>query len=503
MVAWRPMTKGEQFAATILTLGLAANSEALRGRILPLADAASFRTIAGQYGLDRSYVWFRADLIDGADPASFEVLDFGFSRDNTHIWSGAALVLPLLPGQANSIEILSEQMFSVDAETYLAGVPAVLLPERPTAPPTHYCRGWFTMNDAIWLGAQKVLLVDGEVRMLDCDSSIMRVYENGVPREDIDRNNGLIVIADGAVQHLSRAGDATLVATMPETITETRLTASSFRNDNILLARGASGTVYAVGLQPSTPVQYLGRFDVLPDSDAIVLGRAFWLGDNYFTLNEPFEAGGPVVTDQGPAERFGSMAMVDGVLFHSTQVVARPGDVTVRMIDDDRLLIGAACYNFGNYVTDVADPTAEAPKIREVCQSMRPPDDVLYDGWRIAFQPGLTRLGLSETNPGFVSYALGQVSIENESDQTQSLPAEFLQDIELRVNGTLILPPDDAWDEKGMRVEPGQIHSWTLQADTNDDPQNWGWTLMMRHNAARAQVFDDALFYIGRGQFLR
>lgn len=85
VVAWRPMTKGEQFAATILTLGLAANSEALRGRILPLADAASFRTIAGQYGLDRSYVWFRADLIDGADPASFEVLDFGFSRDNTHL----------------------------------------------------------------------------------------------------------------------------------------------------------------------------------------------------------------------------------------------------------------------------------------------------------------------------------------------------------------------------------------------------------------------------------
>jgi hypothetical protein len=199
-------------------------------------------------------------------------------------------------------------------------------------------------------------------------------------------------------------------------------------------------------------VQHLGRFDALPDSDAIILERAFWLGNNYFTLNEPFETVGPLVTDHGPAERLGRMALADGIFFYSTRVIARLGDLTVRMIDDGRLLIAAACYNFGNYVTDVADPTAEAPKVREVCQSMRSPDDVLYDGWRIAFQPGLTRLGPRETNIGLVSYALGQISIEHESDQTQSLPAEFLQDIELRVNGTLILPPNGAWDEKGMRV---------------------------------------------------
>jgi hypothetical protein len=88
------------------------------------------------------------------------------------------------------------------------------------------------MNDAIWLGAHKVLPVNGEVRMLDCDSSIMRVYENGVPREEISRNNGLIVIADGVLQQISRAGNVTLVATMPEPITATRLTTNNSRNDS-------------------------------------------------------------------------------------------------------------------------------------------------------------------------------------------------------------------------------------------------------------------------------
>lgn len=503
VVAWRPRTAGEQFVATILSLGLAANSETLRGRTLPLADATSFRTIAGQYGLDRSHVWFRGDLIDGADPASFEVLDFGFSQDNTHLWKGAELVLPFSPLQENNIEIHSELMFSVNTETYLAIAPAVLLPERPATPPTHYCRGWFMMNDAIWLGAQKVLPVDGEVRMLDCDGSIRTVYEDGVGREDTDDNNGLMVIANSAVQRLSRAGDTTLVATMPEPITETRLLKGSVRNNGILLVQGTSGTVYAVGLKPGTPVQNLGRFDALPDRNAILLGQAFWLGDNYFTLDEPVEATAPVVKDHGLAERFGNIALADGALFDGARVVAHPGDMPLRMINDNTLLIGVACYNFGTYVTDVADPAAEARQIMEVCQTMRPPPDVLYDGLRLAFRPALTHLGPSDAHPGFQSYALGQVIIENEADQIRNLHPEFLQGIELRIDGTPISPPEDAWDEQGVRVEPGQSHRWTLQADTNDDPQYWGWTLLMRPSTARAEVFGDAQFYIGRGQFLR
>lgn len=503
VVAWRPMTAGEQFVTNILTLGLAANSETLRGRTIPLADAASFRTMAGQYGLDRSYVWFRADLIDGADPASFEVLDFGFSQDKNHIWKGAELVLPLSSGQENRTEIHSELMFSVDTETFLAVAPAVLLPERPTSPPIHYCRDWFMMNEAIWLDAQKVLPVDGEVRMLECDSSIRTVYDDGVGREDIDANNGLIVIANGAVQQLSRAGDTTLMAKMPEPITETRLLQNSVRNDGVLLAQGMSGTVYAIGLKPGTPVQNLGRFAALPDRNASLSGQAFWLADNYFTLNEPFDASAPVVKDHGIAERFGSMALASGALFHGARVVAHPGDMPLRMINADTLLIGVACYNFGTYVTDVADPAAEARQIMEVCQTMRPPPDVLYDGLRLAFRPALTHLGPSDTNPGFQSYALGQVIIENEADQSRNLHPEFLQGIELRINGTSISPPEDAWNKQGIRVEPGQDHRWTLRADTNDDPQYWGWTLLMHHSTARAQVFGDAQVYIGRGQFLR
>lgn len=503
VVAWRPMTTAEQFAAIALTLGMATNTDTVRGNTLPLADAASFRTIAAEYGLDRAHVWFRGDLLDGADPASFEVLDFAFSRDRTHIWKGATLVLQFSPDRSNNVQVHSDLIFSVDAETYLAAEPTVLLPESPATPPSHYCRDWFLMNDAIWLGETEVLPVDSEVKLVDCDGGIRMVYEDGVPLEDIDSNYGLTVITNGAVQRLTRAGDTTRLATMPERITETRLTANSFRNDSVLLARAASGAVYAVAAQPGIPAQLLGHFNALPDSNAIVLGRAFWLGDRYFTLNEPSEAMEYVVKDHGRAERFGSMALADGVLFSGSQVVARPGDMSLRMINDNTVLIGVACYNYGDYVTDVADPAAEVPEITEVCQTMRRPDDVLYDGLRIGFQPTLTLLGPSDTNPGFVSYSLGEVFFENETDQTRELPADFLQSIELRVDGTLILPPDGAWDEQGVRLEPGQRHSWTLQEDTNDDPQYWGWSLSMRHNAVRAQVFDDAQFYIGNGQFLR
>lgn len=359
------------------------------------------------------------------------------------------------------------------------------------------------MNGGIWSGARRVLPVEGQVEVLDCDGSVFTRYENGQPREDISDNKGLLIRNAADIWRLTLDGEATQMVALPEPIAQTRLIGSSTLSVQLLLARAGSGMVYAAGLQPDHPVQSLGSFDSLPRDDAVMLGKAFWLGDHYFTLGVQPDRDELVVIDQGAGERFGDFAKVDGRVFQGADVIIRPGDLPLRQINDATLLVGAACYNFGGYVTDVPDTAAEASQILQLCQIMRRPRDILYDGLRIEFLAQLVDRGPWADDSQRTSFEIGAIFIENVSENVQNLSPEFLEGFDLKIIGTSIAPPSDAWPKQGVRIRPGQRHSWALKVNSNDDPEYWGWTLSMRHNDERTPVFGTETFYIGQGQFLK
>ncbi|MDO5632393.1 MAG: DKNYY domain-containing protein [Paracoccus sp. (in: a-proteobacteria)] len=501
IVVWRPMSPGSQIVATILTLGLAANSEVVAGRSLPLADAASFRTLEHQYGRDNDHVWFRAEQIEGADPASFVVLDHGFSRDRTHIWHQATPVMALETAQQDNVRAHSQRILSVGTQTWLISTPPLLLPEAPAAPPDHYCRDWFTMNGALWRGASRMLLLDGPTEALDCDGGIRTVYRNGQPFEDITDNKGLL-LRDGAdIWRLHLEGPPQLIAILPEPVTEARLMRGRHDDEPVLLALTESGTVHAMRTQPQAQVQTLGRLGALPTAEEMTLDRGFQLRGRYFTLTAQPGPDDAVIADHGPAERFGDYALAGGRLFYGAEIVAHPKDLPLRQITSSMVLVGPSCLNFGYFVTDLADPAGEVDQIMALCDTMHPRTELLYDGLRIGFSPQLASLGPDTEHPRSNLFQLGEVFIENIGERDRGLARPFLTGFDLRVMGTKIEPPSESQPVQGVRLQPGQRHAWRPVASTDGNPWIWPWVLTMRHSPERAEIFGDRPFDVSHGGF--
>ncbi|MCK0121562.1 DKNYY domain-containing protein [Loktanella sp. F6476L] len=503
-MAWRPMSGVDKFVVNVLTLGLAANSETVNGRTLDTADIESFRVIAGRYGLDRTRVWLEGRQIVGADPATFAVLERGFAHDAFQVWKGGTQVMSLPAGETPLIEIHSDHILSIGEETWFASIPAFELPERPVTEPHHYCRHWLKMNGAIWEGATRLYDLDAAdpVEMLDCDTRVSTQFKDGVGTEDLSANAGLLIRQGPDITRLTLLHDVVDVMTFPEPIEQAGFVGSGIGRDAVYLARGRSGQVYATRLTKSSPIQPIGTFAALPSDDDMIFDDAFWMGADYFTVVPAEAVTDAHVVNQGSGIRVGRYAHVGGALFNRNEILAHPGDLPVRFLGEDTVLIGSTCMDFGEFVTDVIDPTADEREVRDNCSTMRRPETVLYDGLRIAFWPRLLPIGFTETDPVMEILDIGSLAITNVSDAPIDLSPEFLAGFYLRINRTEITRPDDAWPDGGLRLEAGASHTWTYNVHTNADPTYWAWTLKMVHNVERSKIFDSDPFYIATGQFV-
>lgn len=500
-VIWHPTSRGGRVAATVLTLGMALNSEVVGGRKVPFADPTTFRTLGDHHGRDDTYVWFEATVIEGADPEQFIVLEYGFSRDETRIWQGAKLVFVLDKDRSEPLRVHSERVLSIGPKTWLTTDPPSLLHETPTSKPEHHCRDWFIMNEALWLGPRRVLELTGPTEVLDCDGGVRTRYEDDQPFEDLSFNQGILLCDGTNVWHATLTADPLLLATLPDPVVATRLLGRGTGPERILLARTRRSEVFAIAMTPETPAQRLGRFSDLPSPNDIRPDRSFWVEGRYFTVNDPLDPGAPLFTDHGPSERFGDLVLTAGSLLHGARVVARPGGLSLRELGPAMVLVGPSCLHYGHFVTDVVDPLASADELRPHCDMMHRRSHVLYEGLRISFHPRLQDLGASTEHPGMTNYQLGEFVLENTDERPRHLPVTFLEGFQLRVQGSPIAPPPDAWPTTGLNLAPGQRHAWPLLADSNQAPTLWGWTLYMQHSVARVPIFGDESFPIGNGGF--
>ena len=502
-IAWRPMSGAEKFFVIAISFGQALNSETVNGRTLRSADVASFRVLAGRYGLDRSRVWFEGAQIVGADPKTFQVLERGFAHDAHQVWKGTTPILDLVGGDAHNIDVHSPHIFSVGETTWFAGTPSIQLPERPTAEPVHFCLQWFAMNDAIWEAGERRLVLDPAQnhKALGCDGSVTTRHENDEPYIDKSRNEGIVLQHGPALSRLTLLGETIRIATFPEDITGTQIIGSSVSSSEIVLAQGQSKTIYASGWHPDSQVQSIGRFESLPDDNAIFYRSAFWLDGSYFTVTAAEDDATAFVTNHGIAQRVGEYASIGDAIFWGERIIARPGNLTVRVAYDDYLLVGSACLNGPEFVSDVSDPLAEKYDISRACRAHNQRDVILYDGLRISFQPALIAIGQGDTRPDLPLFEIGSMVIENVSAKPHLLTPEFLGGFDLMISGTSISPPDDAWPRDGVELQTGETHRWTLKVQADGDPFSWGWQLKMRHNAERTAIFGDQTFFIANGLF--
>jgi hypothetical protein len=221
------------------------------------------------------------------------------------------------------------------------------------------------------------------------------------------------------------------------------------------------------------------------------------MDETYFTFSPTADNTEYYVVDHGPTEQLGSYARGGDFVYYGTDIIATPGDLPVRVVDEDYLLVGQACFSSGRYRVDVRDPLAEDREIRRQCR--RQQNQFLYDGLQIGFAAQLFGLGSLDSNPAKTVYELGKLTITNTSDEVRDLPAAFLEGFALRVIGRRIAPPDDAWPSEGVMLAAGESYSWTLKTSTVADPLSWVWTLEMEHSAKRAHVFHDKIDHIGGG----
>ena len=502
-MAWRPMSGVDKFVFNVLTLGLAANSETVNGRTLDTADIESFRVIAGRYGLDRTRVWLEGRQIVGADPATFAVLERGFAHDAFQVWKGGTRVMSLPAEETPTVEIHSDYILSIGDATWFVSDPAFELPERPVIEPRHYCRHWFKMNGAIWEGATRLYDLDAAdpAEMLDCDTLVSTQFKDGVGTEDLSANAGLLIRQGPAITRLTLLHDVVDIVTLPEPIAQAVFMGRGLNSRNVFLTLAPSGTVYAVRLNDKPVVQNIGVLNTLPDKEAMSFRYAFWLNGHYFTVVPEDEVEDRHIIDHGPASRLGAYAVVENEIFYGSRVVARPGDLPVRVGFDDDLLVGNACLSYGWYRSDVPDPNAENYDISRICGAHSLSDFVLYDGLQIHFSPRMISLGMGDTRPDLPMFDIGSMVIENLSDEPYFLTPEFLAGFDLRISDTSIEPPNDAWPDAGVLLAPDGKHSWPLRVQVIGDPFMWGWQLHMIHNAKRKAIFGDEPFHVGDGRF--
>jgi len=429
------------------------------------------------------------------------VLARGFSQDKAQLFQATWPVMNV--SDAANIKVFSSSIVTVDDAPWLISDPLIALPERPRREPDHFCRLWFSMNDAIWLGDEKRFDLEAanSFEVINCDGGIRRRFVDGVPEEILSANDGLLFHTDEAIWRLRLSGETEKISDLPEPIVHFEMMSPSVSANSFILVQDASGLVSAIGLTEDAVVQRLGRFDSLPDRSGPYIYNAFWLDDTFFTKTSKSETPDQFVIDRGVAERLGRYARVGDFIYDGAKLLAVSGDLPVRLVGEDTLLIGNACFHHGLYETDLRDSNADVDDVRELCELERGAAPILYDGLQIGFFPEIVDRGPVAGGATATEYALGRISITNTSDDLHTLPAWFLSGFDFQIYGTPIAPPDDAWPLEGIRLEPGQSHSWVLAANSDDDPRTWSWTLKMRHTDERATIFGDEPFYINTGQF--
>ena len=88
----------------------------VKGLLLPEADPATFKSIAGSlYYRDKSHVWEMDRLLVGADPATFEVIkDSYYVRDKSHVWFSGPVNILLVGADPATFEVIGKSYYVRD-----------------------------------------------------------------------------------------------------------------------------------------------------------------------------------------------------------------------------------------------------------------------------------------------------------------------------------------------------------------------------------------------------
>ena len=496
VVAWRPMSGGEKAAVAIFSLGMAMNEDWVQGRLVPEADPHTFRALSRDYGVDAQAVWHEGVRLDGADPDS--LAGYGFAVDRAAIWRQARPLMPNPAPPEAELTAFSTDVFVLDGRAYWQTEP---LPEPPAGAVEPFCRDFYRMNGALWLGPDRLAPLDETAFEVSCDGSVMTRYQDGIGQEDISANDGLLyadgpalVVArlDGRVTEIARFDvPVTLVEEVDQTI------------DPISLVQLGDGNVLLGDLADAEGMQPLGTHAPLDPRTAADRMGELRLGDTLYRLRS--------AEDRAPghyADRFvepvemGNYTLSEGVIYSRGEPVATPGDLPLRLLNPDTLLVGPMCLSYGRYLTDVR-PDIDPADVFTACDVHRPPGRLAYDGLRVGFEQGQMVLGINPN--GLTEVRLGWVLIENTGAAPRMVPEEFIASVRFMVTTegrpfevtvTRPAPLPEAY-----LLDPGETLTWPVQVQSPDPRPRLGYRLELTHPPERARVLGQAPFEFGHGYF--
>lgn len=496
VVAWRPMSGVERATVAVLSMGTAMNEDWVQGRLVTEADPDTFRALSRDYGVDAQAVWHEGVRLDGADPGSFRLAGYGFALDQAAIWrQELRLMLNPAPPEAELVSF-STEVFALDGRAYWLAEPLPELPEGAVEP---FCRDFYQMNGALWLGPDRLSPLDKAAFEVSCDSSVPTRYQDGIGQEDITANNGLfyadgpalfVAWLDGSVTEIARFdAPVTLVEEVGWTI------------DPVSLVQLGDGTVLLGDLADAARMQALGTYPPLDPRAATDRVGEVRLGDMLYRLRSAEDRAPGHYADEvvAPVE-IGNYTLSEGVIYSWGEPVAMPGDLPLRLLNPDTLLVGTMCLSYGRYLTDVP-PDLDPADVFTACDVHRPSDRLAYDGLRIGFQPGNAVLGFNPN--GLNEVRLGWVQVENTGTAPRIVPEEFVASIRFMV--TTEGRPFEAEvtrpapGPEGYRLAPDETLTWPVLVQSPNPRPSLGYRLDLTHPPDRARVLGQAPLEFGHG----
>lgn len=485
IVAWRPMGPLEKAAIAVFSLGTAVGEDWVQGRTMPDADAASFRGLSVDYGVDRRSVWYKGENLKNADPHSFQIAAYGFARDANSIWRGNRRIRPNPTAIEAEFTAYSEAVYSLGQQGYYLDKD---LPEMPEGEITAYCRDWYQMNNALWLGEKRLAPLSRNAQLIVCDDSFLTV--NGI--EDITENKG-IALADGsAVILVNLAGQTQLLHQFDGKILQSANIKSPFSETDLMLVQLVDGSLYLADYQIGDgQVQYLGRYEKLDFSKVSAREGELWLGDDvYFIEPDRARVEGLFARQVGPADVKGDYVVAGGNIYRLGKLIARSGDYPLDFLDQSRFKIGPMCVHFGSYIGDLPENGGNDEN-KNRCDVYHPPEILYYNGLDIGFEKGV--VPLSESEDGLVEYVLGKIFVRNPNHDTKVLRPEFVRSIRFFVesaNGPQLIEVEypSLPQVSPVQIKPNDSLSWSIVLRAPKQLEDIAYFLQLTHVPERAEV---------------
>lgn len=278
IVIWRPLGAAEKAFVGILSFGTALDQDWVQGRVMPQADARSFRGLSRNYGVDKNAVWYQGEILPSADPASFQVADFSFARDKNTIWRGGRAILPNPASTEALFEAFSPAVFRVGAQGYYFDKP---LPETPQGLVTPFCRDWYAMNGALWLARSRIAPLFAPEFVVTCDAST--VTRNG--QEIIAANRGITWGEKARILTADLNGTVRLLYQFDAKIARIGPVKALQSGSDFMLLQLVDGEVLLADYSADgRGVQSLGHYESLNFEDVLQQKGELWLGGDVYLI---------------------------------------------------------------------------------------------------------------------------------------------------------------------------------------------------------------------------